>query len=77
MKTRNLGRLDIGLRILMGLAALAYGWHVAFEMNSAYGLLLGPVGMILLLTALAKWCPIYFIIGLNSCPLHRRDEAVL
>ncbi len=76
MKTRNLGRWDIGIRLVMGVVALAFGWHIAFELNNVYGLLLGPIGMILMLTALARWCPIYFIIGLSSCPLHQSDEAV-
>ena len=76
MMNRNLGRLDIGTRVVIGLALLAFGWHVAFNLNSAYGLLMGLAGMISLMTALAKWCPLYFVIGLNSCPLHNRNKKV-
>ena len=76
MAKRNLGSLDMAARIMMGIGMLAAGWYVAFELDSGYGLLIAAMGVFLWMTALARWCPVYYIIGLNSCPLHQRDEAV-
>jgi len=32
---------------------------------------LGLVGVVLLLTALAGWCPAYSLLGIDSCRLNR------
>ena len=70
MLTRSLGSYDKTIRIVMGLMLLAGGWYVAFILSSAYGLLIAAGGVVAMFTALLRWCPIYAIIGINSCPLH-------
>jgi len=54
----------------MGLMLLAGGWYVAFILSSAYGLLIAAGGVVSMVTALLRWCPIYAIVGISSCPLH-------
>lgn len=57
----NVGGIDRALRILVGLALLA--WVLFFA---------GPVwawiGLVPLATGLFSFCPLYPLIGMNSCP---------
>jgi hypothetical protein len=60
----NEGGLDRGLRIIGGIALLS----IAF---------IGPktpwgyVGVVPLLTGLIGWCPLYSLLGFNTCPLKK------
>jgi Protein of unknown function (DUF2892) len=62
----NVGTVDRYVRIVLGLALLAYafqdglaiqGWHWA-----------GLIGVVPLATAFLKSCPLYTILGISSCP---------
>ena len=59
----NVGRLDQIIRIVVGILfiALAYTGVIG---NWGY------IGVIPLLTGLMRWCPLYTILGLQTCPLH-------
>jgi hypothetical protein len=63
--TRNVGGIDKWLRIVAGLALIALG-------------LFGPIGwwgifgVPLLATGLLNFCPLYPILGVNTCPLGKR-----
>ncbi|CAM5350010.1 DUF2892 domain-containing protein [Thauera mechernichensis] len=63
MKT-NVGGIDKILRILVGIALIAW---------ALFG---GPVwawiGILPLATGLMGWCPAYTLIGLNTCPLSKK-----
>jgi hypothetical protein len=63
----NLGGVDRALRVLVGLALLA--WLVLGEGAARWW---GLVGLIPLLTALAGFCPLYRLFGLSTCPLSAR-----
>ena len=58
--TRNVGGIDRGLRITIGLALIALaatgtvGWW-------------GYLGIVPLLTGLVGWCPPYALLGFNTC----------
>lgn len=57
----NEGTLDRGLRVLAGLALLAM----------AVTGVLGPwayIGVVPLLTGALGWCPLYTLLGVNTCP---------
>lgn len=63
----NVGGIDRTLRILVGLALLA-----GFFLNADAPLRwLYLVGLIPLVTGLVGTCPIYSILGLNTCPLKK------
>lgn len=70
----NLGKLDIVARFTVGLGSIAAGAYMAFAMGNIYGLALTFVGGILTVTGLMKWCPMYAIFGLSSCPLSGEDR---
>jgi hypothetical protein len=62
----NIGTLDQYLRIVLGLALIAYalqdrlaiqGWHW-----------IGLFGLVPLVTAFFRTCPLYVALGISSCP---------
>jgi hypothetical protein len=59
MKT-NLGGIDRGLRIIAGVAL------IAATVTGTIGLW-GWIGVVPLVTGAAGWCPLYRLLGLNSC----------
>ncbi|MBA3060007.1 MAG: DUF2892 domain-containing protein [Gammaproteobacteria bacterium] len=61
MKT-NEGGLDRILRIVAGLAL------IGLTLNGNIGVW-GWVGVVPLATGALGWCPLYSLLGLNSCPI--------
>jgi Protein of unknown function (DUF2892) len=68
MFTTNVGGIDRILRIVLGLALLAWfflgngqgAWHYA-----------ALIGIVPLATGLLGTCPLYSILGLSTCPVKR------
>jgi len=60
----NVGLVDKAVRIIAGLALLAWAiwgegaWHR-----------LGFIGIVPILTALVGFCPLYTVLGIRTCPL--------
>lgn len=61
----NEGKIDRTLRVLVGLALLSL---VFIGPESLWGL----VGLVPLLTGLVGFCPLYRVLGLNTCPVNNR-----
>ena len=51
MMKRNVGKTDKVIRVIAGIAAIGAGYYF----KSWWG----AIGLVLLLTALINWCPIY------------------
>lgn len=64
--TRNVGGLDKMLRIGAGVVLLLLG---LFDPLGWWGL----IGVVPLVTGLMGNCPVYSLVGLNTCPLDRRS----
>lgn len=62
--TTNMGSLDRGVRILIGLALIA--WALGFVPGYAANAW-GWVGLIPLGTSLLGWCPLYTVLGVSTC----------
>ncbi|MFY0309859.1 DUF2892 domain-containing protein [Leisingera sp. D0M16] len=62
---RNEGTLDRALRIILGLILLSL---VFTGPQTLWGL----IGLVPLLTGLMGYCPLYQILGLNTCPLKKQ-----
>lgn len=60
----NVGGLDRILRIVAGIVLLSLVWIVPTNW--------GWIGLVPLLTGLFSFCPLYTLIGLNSCPAKPR-----
>jgi len=63
---RNVGTADRWIRVVVGLALLSMLLFV--EGNLKW---LGLIGLIPLLTAAVKWCPLYTLFGIRTCPKER------
>lgn len=63
----NVGGIDRALRILAGLALLSL--VVFLDGPDRW---LGLIGIVPLVTGFARWCPLYPLMGLNTCPIQRK-----
>ena len=59
---KNVGSVDRILRIVVGLGLL--GLLFVLEAPMKY---LGLIGLVPLATSLMGWCPLYTLIGVNTC----------
>lgn len=62
----NMGKFDRVIRILI--AALTSTLYITGVISGVLGVVLLIVGGVLLVTAVVNFCPLYSIIGINSCP---------
>lgn len=58
--TTNVGNFDRVLRIVVGLVLLSL---VFIGPQTLWGL----IGLVPLVTGLFRWCPVYSLLGMNSC----------
>lgn len=61
----NEGTVDRALRVIAGLAL------IGLAATDRVGMW-GYIGVVPLATGLIGMCPIYSILGINTCPLHKR-----
>lgn len=64
MFARNEGTIDRVLRVILGLAILSLVF-VGPKTNWGY------LGLVPLITELVGFCPLYRLVGLNTCPARR------
>jgi hypothetical protein len=61
----NIGKTDKYIRLLLGIIIILSG--IVFQ--SWWGL----IGVVLITTAFANWCPLYALLGTNTCtPKNRK-----
>lgn len=65
--TRNIGGIDRILRIVIGLALIA-GFFLNPEASYRW---LYLIGIVPLVTGLFRTCPLYSMLGMNTCKLSR------
>jgi hypothetical protein len=58
--SKNVGTIDMVLRIVAGLALIA--WAVMGGPVWAW------IGVVPLATGLMRWCPAYTLLGIKTCP---------
>jgi hypothetical protein len=68
----NLGGLDQGIRIIVGIVLLALGLMAGLE--TPWNYIVGGVGLILILTAGIKFCPLYVVIDVSTCNACRKGD---
>ena len=59
----NVGNIDRGIRIALGIALLALAF---FGNIGGWGYVAGVVGAVALVTGLARWCPAWAALGVNT-----------
>lgn len=62
---RNVGNVDRIVRIVAGVAVIAAGLY--------FQSWLGALGLVLIGTALVSFCPLYTLLGINTCPVQNRS----
>ena len=60
----NIGTADRAIRAIVGIAALAT-WFLGL-VEGALGIIVLVVGVVMIATAVLRWCPPYALIGLNT-----------
>jgi hypothetical protein len=68
MKT-NVGSMDKVIRIV--LALIFAGLYFPGTVTGTLGLVLVILGGVFLVTALVGFCPLYAMVGLNTCPVKK------
>ncbi|MEE9433313.1 MAG: DUF2892 domain-containing protein [Sphingorhabdus sp.] len=67
--SRNLGNLDRMIRLVIGVLALVYAFFSGLEAGSMMQIITAAVGVIMIGTSAMKFCPLYRIFGLRTCPV--------
>lgn len=62
----NVGGIDKVVRLVAAVAL--FSLFFVLEGNARY---LGLVGIVPLATSLLGWCPLYTVLGINTCPMKR------
>ncbi len=61
----NVGGVDRMIRLLAGAGLLA--WGMLGGLASPWNYVADGVGVVMMLTALIRFCPLYPILGVNTC----------
>ena len=66
---KNMGSADRVIRILLGVAFVLL---FAFKtVEGTWGIVLAVVGGVFLLTSFVSFCPLYTIVGINTCKVKK------
>ncbi|MEY4305304.1 MAG: hypothetical protein RIT52_1479 [Pseudomonadota bacterium] len=68
MFTTNEGTLDRALRVLVGLALLAWFF---LDQGAGFWHYAKLIGVVPLLTGMIGYCPVYTLLGISTCPMKR------
>jgi hypothetical protein len=68
--TRNVGRIDQFVRMVLGLAIFAYAFKDG-TLNSMWPVYI-PIALILIATAFFSFCPLYTLLGWSTANNSRR-----
>ncbi len=68
---KNTGKTDRIVRIILAIVAAAL--YFTGTVTGTTGYIVLAVGAIMLITALAGSCPLYSILGINTCPLKNKE----
>lgn len=65
---KNVGVVDQVTRLVLGLSMIYFGFiSDLLIVDRVAGTLLGGFGIALLLISVLRFCPLYLLIGFNSC----------
>lgn len=63
---KNVGTIDRVFRLVVGIALITYG-----IVNQSW--LMGLIGIVPILTAFIRFCPLYTIIGVSTCKVEPKS----
>ena len=62
---RNVGSIDKIIRLIVGIALSVWGFFFA-GIGTTVGIIAGIVGVVLILTGLLNFCPLFKVLGISS-----------
>jgi membrane-associated protease RseP (regulator of RpoE activity) len=69
--SKNVGTIDRVIRLIIGVALIAFAVHIGFPETGWNWL--GWIGVVPILTALFGMCPLYRLIGVSTCATNLRS----
>lgn len=72
-KSANVGSADRAVRLILG-AILIIVPFISGMQSGLLSWLLPVVGLVLIVTALVRFCPAYHLIGARTCPAPKLSE---
>lgn len=63
---KNMGNVDRAIRVLAAIAFAAL--YFTGTVTGTWGIVLLVLGAVFVLTSLVSFCPLYAIVGMNTCP---------
>lgn len=67
---KNMGTIDKAVRIII--AAVFSILYFTSKVEGAVGIILLILGGVFLVTSLISFCPLYTLVGLNTCPTKKQ-----
>ena len=67
---KNMSKTDRYVRII--LAAILGALYFTNTVTGTFGIVLLVLGVVFLATSFVRFCPLYAIVGLNTCPANER-----
>ena len=64
--SKNMGNIDRAVRIIVALAFA--GLYFGGIITGTLGIVLVAIGAVFVLTSLVSFCPLYTLLGINTCP---------
>ncbi len=69
---KNIGFNDRLARLIIGICAILAAFFIAIKMNVIAGIIVAILGAFTIYEALAGWCILYKVMGINTCPIKVR-----
>ncbi len=63
---KNMGNVDRIIRVMLALVFAAL--YFTGTITGTLGIVLVVLGVVFVLTSLVSFCPLYTLVGLNTCP---------
>ncbi len=64
---KNSGTIDRAVRLILGVVLLALAWYYWAGLGLIWGGLLVIIGLVALITSFMGSCPLYSVLGINTC----------
>ena len=64
---KNTGTVDRAIRLILGVVLLGLAWYYWASLGLIWGSILVIIGLIALVTSLMGNCPLYSVLGINTC----------
>ena len=69
---KNMGNGDRFLRIILGIIGVILALSGSFNGSLKWGLL--AVGLVLIITSSMQFCPLYTVLGINTCKVRSKKR---